>query len=146
VTSADDQAGWPFAGDELFCPRCFGNLVLCTEGSKAIAECPRCHVSRLGGNERWRRYVPRREWLPDREPSWLTVCCGRPILDRSDLTYECPEHAYRHVLPLSALHETVRKRILEARAQPRGARKGRPFVLGLLVVSVAITVLSLVLR
>lgn len=41
----------------------------------------------------------------DRRPVLLTVCCRKTITDFSQLTITCPEHAFRHALPLDLAPE-----------------------------------------
>jgi hypothetical protein len=119
-----------------------GNLTVVREAEKLIAECRQCYQPTSVGpgyGTRWRHYLPTRQHASGRDGgALLTVCCATPILDRSTLTYECPVHAFRHILPLSALDEATRKQVLDPQALARMERASNGFGRALLLVLVGV--------
>ena len=87
------------------CPRCLGTLFSRPEdGTVGCKSCLRENY-----------FVPTEHLeRPDRKPVWRTVCCQKPITDFSQMTYACPDHAYRHVLPLDLLEPQVRAQLANA--------------------------------
>ena len=79
-------------------------------------------------------YVPiERTDRPDHRPTLLTVCCRRPITDFSQVTYSCPAHAFRHILPLSRLDPHVRAMAESPTVKKQLADDGRRFTRGVLM-------------
>jgi hypothetical protein len=70
---------------------------------------------------------------PGRDPTLLTVCCRKPITDFSQMTYSCPTHAFRHILPLTRLDPQVRARAESPAVKEELADQGRRFMRGLLI-------------
>lgn len=113
------------------CPRCLGSLYSRPEdGSVGCKACQRQNY-----------FVPT-EFLerPDRKPSWLTVCCRKPIGDFSQMTYTCPAHAFRHILPLDLLEPQVRARAESPAARQQLAEHSRRFGRGLIIALLAFVV------
>jgi hypothetical protein len=113
----------------LRCPRCLGTLFSRPEDGSV--GCKACQHQNY--------FVPT-QFLerPDRKPSLLTVCCRKPIGDFSQVTYTCPEHALRHILPLDLLEPQVRARVESPAARQQLADQSRRFGRGLIVAALAI--------
>jgi hypothetical protein len=79
---------------------------------------------------------------PDRKPALLTVCCRKPITDFSQLTYSCPAHAFRHILPLTRVDAQVRTWAESPAGKKELADHGRRFTRGLLIFFVGFFILA----
>ena len=70
---------------------------------------------------------------PDRKPTLLTVCCRKPITDFSQMTYSCPNHAVRHILPLTRVDPQVRAWAESPAAKKELADQSQRFMRGILI-------------
>jgi hypothetical protein len=115
----------------LRCPRCLGTLFSRPEDGSV--GCKACR------NQNY--FVPTESLEhPLGKPSWLTVCCRKPIGDFSQMTYTCPEHAFRHILPLDLLEFQVRARVESPAARQQLADQSRGFGRGLIIAVLAIMI------
>ncbi len=78
---------------------------------------------------------------PDGKPTLLTVCCRKPITEFSQMTYSCPAHAFRHILPLTRVDPQVRATAESPTVKKDLADQGRRFTRGLLIFIVGFFVL-----
>ncbi len=78
---------------------------------------------------------------PDHRPALLTVCCRKPIADFSQMTYSCPKHAFRHILPFDRLEPQVRAAADSPAVKRELADQSGRFVRGLLIFIVGFFVL-----
>ncbi|HXJ18757.1 MAG TPA: hypothetical protein VMT03_00885 [Polyangia bacterium] len=78
---------------------------------------------------------------PDRQATLLTVCCRKPIAEFSRMTYSCPEHAFRHILPLTRVEPQIRAWAESPQVKKDLADKGRRFTRGILIFFVGFFVL-----
>jgi hypothetical protein len=79
---------------------------------------------------------------PGRKLALLTVCCRKPITDFSQVSYSCPEHAFRHILPLNRIDPRARAMAESTRVRRELADQGRRFTRGVLFFVVGFFVLA----